>query len=135
MELVEDRLRVDPAMRESGRLAYLGNVGAAVVGGGADRAWKSARRTAIERSVAYDSEPAHDGTYLRIMPAFVVVLGKAELAIHDGGRGEEVEAVIGGFARLRIDAAGIVLLTLQHRRIGNRDGDLLELIDVAVGLF
>jgi hypothetical protein len=37
-----------------------------------------------------------------------------ELAVDQGDRGEEVEAVIGRLARLRIDAAGVVLLALQR---------------------
>ena len=50
-----------------------------------------------------------------------VELGQPERAIDQRHGGEKVEAVVGGFARDRFDAAGIVLLPAQPRRVGNEE--------------
>src|SRR4051794_17526641 len=113
MELVGNGLRVNAPAREAGWIEHFGNVAAAVVCSRTDCTREGARRAAVERGIGHDVETSHDGAHLRIVPALVVVLREAELAVHDGDRGQEVEAVIGGLPRLWIDAAGIVLLAPQ----------------------
>ena len=53
------------------------------------------------------------------VPALAVELGQPELAIEERDGREKIEAVVGGFARKRLDAAGIILLPAQSRGVGN----------------
>src|SRR5262249_56920549 len=106
--------RGDGVAREGRRVEPLGEMAAAIGPGGAHGAGERARRARVEAAVAHDREPRHHGAYLRIGPARVVEGVKPEIAVEQRRRSEVVEAVVGGLARLRIEAAGGVLLALQR---------------------
>src|SRR5262245_17156523 len=103
MKLVEHGPGVDALAREARWIKDFGEIAAPIAAGRADRAREGAGRAAVEGAVAHDGESRHHRAHLGIAPAIIVERVESEIAVDEGDRSEEVEAVIGGFARLRID--------------------------------
>src|SRR5215471_20566648 len=125
-EFLDHGLGLEPAAREAGRIGDLHHLLASVLGQHLERAWIAIRGASIPRAIVDDLEPRHQGADLRIVPPLALELGKPELPVDERDSGEKIEAVVRGLARSRLDAAGIVLLPTQSRRVGNDEPEAAQ---------
>src|SRR5262245_56647287 len=122
VELLHHGLGLEPTARETRWVGDLHHLLASILRPHRERTRIAIRCTRIPRAVVDDLEPRHQGADLRIVPALAVELGKPELTVDERDGSQKIEAVVGGFARSRLDPAGILLLPTQSlsRRPVNR---------------